>query len=355
VRLGASPGYVGAFGDLASELEFAREAERHGYDSVWVGEPYGNDAATVLAWFAGATSRVRLGAAAFAIPGRSPAMMGQTAATLDLISGGRLVIGLGTSGPQVSEGWHGVPFARQLARTREYVEVVRRVLAGERVSFQGETLTLPLPGGEGKPLKLILRPIRPRIPIHLAAIGPRNIGLCGEIADGWLPFWFAPEHGESLLEPLRAGAERAGRDPDELEICPTVFTRVDDDLDRARDLMRPMLALYVGGMGSRRKNFYKRLIAGYGYERVADSVQQAYLAGRKAEAAAMLPNELIDMVCLCGTPDRVAARLTAFREAGADTVIAVPTGVDPADRLEQLRSLAEVAERSGAVDTPVVA
>jgi F420-dependent oxidoreductase-like protein len=355
VRLGASPGYFGAFGDVAAELEFAREAERLGYDSVWVGEPYGNDAATVLAWFAGATTRIRLGAGIFAIPGRTPAMMGQTAATLDLISGGRLVVGLGTSGPQVSEGWHGVPFAKQLARTREYVEVVRKVVAGERLSYEGETITLPLPGGEGKPLKLILRPLRGEIPIYLAAIGPRNISLCGAIADGWLPFWFAPEHATSLLEPLHSGAEDAGRDPSEVEVCPTVFYRVDEDLERARDLMRPMLAVYVGGMGSRRSNFYNRLIAGYGYEGVAETVQSAYLAGRRDEAAAMLPRELIDMLCLCGAPDRIGERLSAFGEAGVDALIAVPMGVDPGDRLEQLRSLAGIAEHSGAIRAPVVA
>jgi F420-dependent oxidoreductase-like protein len=298
-----------------------------------VGEPYGNDAVSVLGWWAATTQRIRLGSSILAMPGRSAAMTAQTAATLDLISGGRLVLGLGSSGPQVSEGWHGVPFARQLQRTREYVEVVRMALRRERVAYDGETIRLPLPGGEGKPLKLIIEPPRAELPIYLAALGPRNTALCGQIADGWIPLWYAPEHAAELRAPLHGAG---------VEICPMVPVRIQDDHTAARDLMRPMLALYVGGMGSRRRNFYKTLIAGYGYEEVAERVQELYLEGRKVEAAAALPDELIDMVCVCGPPGHARERLAAYADSGVSEFMAIPVGLGE-DRLEQLRLLAEAA------------
>jgi F420-dependent oxidoreductase-like protein len=347
MHLGANVGYVGMLGPLEAERDFAVEAERLGYDSVWVGEPYGNDAATVLAWLAAHTSRVRLGSSILAIPGRTPAMCAQTAATLDLLSGGRLVLGLGTSGPQVSEGWHGVPFAHQLARTREYVEIVRMALRREVVRHEGEAFTLPLPGGEGKALKLILRPLRADVPIMLAALGPRNVALCGEIADGWLPLWWAPEHAARLAAPLAEGAARAGRDVSEVALCPNVMVRIDDDLAAARDVMRPALALYVGGMGSRRRNFYKALVESYGFEDVAAGIQERYLAGHPGEAAALVPDELVDLTCLVGPEDRVSDRLAAYRDAGVDTLVAIPAAFTLEDRIEQLRALVRAAERQG--------
>lgn len=347
MRIGANVGYFGALAGVEDELRFAVEAERLGYHSLWVGEPYGNDAATVLAWFAGATSRITLGSGILAIPGRTPAMCGQTAATLDLISGGRLVLGLGASGPQVSEGWHGVPFARQLRRTREYVDIVRMVVRRDRVRYDGEAFRLPLPDGPGKPLKLILHPPRPEIPIHLAALGPRNLELCGEIADGWLPLWYAPEHAERLAAPLVAGAERAGRAPARVAVSPSVTFRVDDDLERARAFMRPGLALYVGGMGSREQNFYRALIGSYGYEELTLAVQDRYLGGDQAGAAAMLPDELVDLVCLCGPEERVAARLRDYAAAGVDEVIGIPVAIGAEDRLDQLRRLAAAAKDAG--------
>lgn len=343
MKLGVNVGYFGALGSPAEELDFARQAERLGYDSVWASEPYGHDGATVLAWFASVTERVTLGSAILAIPGRTAAMTAQTAATLDLISGGRLILGLGTSGPQVSEGWHGIPFAKQLLRTREYVDVVRMALRREPVAYEGETIQLPLPGGEGRPLKLILRPERETIPIYLAALGPKNLALSGEIADGWLPIWWSPEHSAGLRRPLEEGAARVGRPAADIAVCPTVTFRVDDDLETARAAMRPALSLYIGGMGSRGRNFYKNLIASYGYEEVTERIQNLYLDGKKAEATELITDKLVDMLCLCGPADRVADRIAAYREAGVDTLIGTPAALTHEDRIEQLRRLAEAA------------
>ena len=350
--LGANVGYFGMLGAVSEELRFARESERLGFDSLWVGEPYGNDAATVLAWFAGATSRIRLGSAILAIPGRTAAMTAQTAATLDAISGGRLILGLGTSGPQVSEGWHGVPFARQLTRTREYIDVARMALRREVVRYDGQTIQLPLPDGPGKALKLIMRPVRAEVPIYLAAMGPRNVRLCGEIADGWLPLWWAPEHAARLAQPLHEGREAAGRSRDSVAVVPNVMVRIDPDEQAARDLVRPMLALYVGGMGSREQNFYHRLIASYGYEDIATRVQDLYLDGHQREATALIPDDLIDLVCLCGSAARVADRLGAYAHAGADTLMAIPAATSHEDRLTQLRLLADAAEHSDTIGSP---
>jgi F420-dependent oxidoreductase-like protein len=349
MRLSANPGYWGAFATPQQELAFAVEAERLGFDAIWVGEPYGNDAATVLAWYAGATTRLRLGTAVLAIPGRTPAMTAQTAATLDALSGGRLLLGLGLSGPQVSEGWHGVRFDRPLARTRDYVEVVRLALRSERVRYDGPTLQLPLPDSAGKALKLILRPRRAEVPVYLAALGPQSVALCGEIADGWLPWFWCPEHADELAGPLRDGAARAGRHVPEADVAPQVVVRVDEDADAARDAVRDVVALYVGGMGSKEQNFYHRLVSSYGFEAEAVEVQELYLSGRKAEAEARLSDELIGAVCLVGSPARVADRLQAYAKAGATTLVGIPWGSSAEDRLAQLRLLAEAGERSGVV------
>jgi len=343
MKLGLHIGYWGLHMGPAEQLAAARAAEELGYDSVWTAEAYGSDAATVLGWIAAATSRIRLGAGVFQIPGRSAAMTAMTAATLDQLSGGRMILGLGTSGPQVAEGWHGQRFARQLQRTREYFDVVRMALRREPVEYHGETLELPLPDGPGKVLKLTIAPVQERLPIYLAAIGPRNTALAGEIADGWIPTFFSPEH-VGLFAPLLAeGAERAGRSAGEVEIAPVVNAHISDDLDAARDLMRPGLALYVGGMGSREQNFYKTLVSQYGFEEAADRVQELYLAGRREEACQALPEELIDLVSLCGPRARVAERIAAFREAGVGTLIATPLAFTAEDQLAQLRLLAELA------------
>jgi F420-dependent oxidoreductase-like protein len=327
-----------------SEAQVGVEAERLGYDSVWVGEAYGADAATPLGWLAARTERIRLGSAILQIPGRSPALAAMTAATLDRLSGGRALLGLGASGPQVSEGWHGVRFARQLDRTRDYIAVVRRALAREQVRHRGATLELPLPGGPGKALKLTIAPVQERIPVYLAAIGPRNTALAGEIADGVLPALFAPEHAATLTGALAEGATRAGRTLADVDLAPAMSLEIGDDLARARDAMRPHLALYVGGMGSRQRNFYNELACRYGFADAARRVQEHYLAGRREEAMAALPGELIDAVALCGPADRVRDRLRAHRAAGVGTLIVSPVAREPDRRVEQLRLLAAIAE-----------
>jgi F420-dependent oxidoreductase-like protein len=343
MKLGVHIGYWGLGLTRQDQLEIVLEAERLGYDSVWAAEAYGSDAATILGWVAGQTSRIRIGSAIFQMPGRSPAMTAMTAATLDQLSEGRMILGIGSSGPQVAEGWHGQRFGKQIQRTREYVAVVRKALARERLEFQGETLELPLPDGPGKALKLTIAPVQDRIPIYLAAIGPNNTRLAGEIADGVIPFLFSPEHVSEVRPLLEEGAARVGRDLDGFDIAPTVNVFVTDDLAAARDAMRPFLALYVGGMGSREKNFYNQLVQRYGFEDTAREVQDLYLEGKRDEAMAALPDELIDLVSLCGPPDRVRERLEVFREAGVGTLGVSPMAWDRDGRLEQLRLVAELA------------
>ena len=343
MKLGLHIGYWGLWGGAEEQLAAVRAAEELGYDSVWTAEAYGSDAATILAWLAGQTSRIRLGSAIFQIPGRSAAMTAMTAATLDQLSGGRMILGLGTSGPQVSEGWHGPRFGRQLLRTREYFDVVRLALSRERVIYSGQTLQLPLPDGPGKPLKLTIAPVQERIPIYLAAIGPRNTALAGEIADGWLPTFFSPEHVGMFRERLEEGAARAGRTLDDFDVAPQVSVHISDDIDAARNFMRPALALYVGGMGSREQNFYNALVREYGFEDAAARVQDLYLDGKREEAMAAVPDELIDMVSLVGPRERVAERLAAYRDAGVGTLLASPLGYTREQQFEQLRTLAELA------------
>jgi F420-dependent oxidoreductase-like protein len=345
LQLGLHIGYWGLGLDAAQQLELVREAERLGYDSVWTAEAYGSDAVTILAWLAPQTERIKLGSAILQMPGRSAAMTAMTAATLDQLSGGRVLLGIGTSGPQVAEGWHGQRFGRQLQRTREYVEVVRMALRRERVVYDGETLQLPLPDGPGKALKLTIAPVQERIPVYIAAIGPRNTTLTAEIADGWIPTLFSPEHVEEFRPLLEQGFARAGggKSLDGFDIAPQVQTLVSDDLEGARDAMRPFLALYVGGMGSREQNFYNALVRRYGFEDAAQRVQDLYLDGRKEEAAAALPGELIDAVSLCGPAAAVRERLAMFRAAGVGTLMISPTAWTFEDRRRQLQLVAELA------------
>lgn len=344
MKLGVNVGYWGLGLTAAEQLALVREAEDLSYESAWAAEAYGSDAATVLAWLAAGTSKIKLGSAIFQIPARTAAMTAMTAATLDQLSDGRVLLGLGTSGPQVSEGWHGVRFAKQLQRTREYVDVVRLALSRARVEYEGETLRLPLPDGPGRALKLTIAPVQERIPVFLAALGPRNVALAAEIADGWLPMLFSPDHVSVFRPSLEEGAARTGRSLDDFRVCPGVSVLIDDDLARARDAMRPFLALYVGGMGSREKNFYNRLACEYGFEAEAKSVQDLYLEGRKDEAAAALPDGFIDLVSLCGPADRVREGLRRFEAAGVDTLIASPMAWTAEERSRQLRLLAELAE-----------
>jgi F420-dependent oxidoreductase-like protein len=343
MKLGINVGYWGMGIGPQDQLALVQEAERLGYDSVWAAEAYGSDAATVLAWLAAGTSKIKLGSAIFQMPGRSPALTAMTAATIDELSGGRMVLGIGSSGPQVAEGWHGQRFARQLQRTREYVAVVRQALARERLEFSGETLELPLPDGPGKALKLMIAPVQERIPIYLAAIGPKNTALAGEIADGWIPTFFSPEHVGDLRQLLEEGAARSGRSLEGFDMAPTVSAYVSDDRQLARDSMRPLLALYIGGMGSRDQNFYNKLVQRYGFEAAAKEIQDLYLEGKKAEAGGAIPDELIDMVSLCGPRDVVRDRIAAFRDAGVGTLMVTPMAFTPEDRIAQLRAIAELA------------
>ena len=342
MKLGVSVGYWGLGLTAADQLAIAQTAESLGYDSIWTAEAYGSDAATVLAWLAAGTSKIKLGSGIFQIPARSVAMTAMTAATIDNLSGGRMLLGLGTSGPQVSEGFHGVRFAKQLQRTREYVAVLRLALSRQKIEYHGETLELPLPDGPGKALKLTIRPVQEQIPIYLAVLGPKNVALAGEIADGWLPVFFSPEHTKALRGPVEEGAARAGRSLEDFRICPSVNVMISDDLENARNAMRPIIALYVGGMGSREQNFYNRLVASYGFEEAAAKVQELYLAGQKTEAMFALPDELIDLVCIVGPRDRVKAKLRAFADAGVDTLIVWPVMPDQDERMRQLKMLAEL-------------
>ncbi|MFD1831577.1 MULTISPECIES: LLM class F420-dependent oxidoreductase [Streptomyces] len=347
MRLGINLGYWGAGMD-ADNLAVAKEADRLGYSVCWAAEAYGSDAATVLAWVAAQTERIDVGSAIFQIPARTPAMTAMTAATLDTLSGGRFRLGLGVSGPQVSEGWYGVRFDKPLARTREYVEIIRRAMSRERLTHTGEHWTLPLPDGPGKPLKLTVHPVREHIPLYIAAIGPKNLEQTGEIADGALLIFFSPDHAEeTTLGALRAGREKAGKTLDGFDVVPTVPLAVGDDVDALADAFRPYTALYVGGMGSRKQNFYNRLAQRMGYEKEAAEIQDRYLAGDKEGAAAAVPRQLIDSTALLGPVDRIADRMRAYAEAGVTTLSLSPAGFTLEERIAALRAGVEALERSG--------
>ncbi len=323
MRLGLQLGYD----DPVAAVALAEEADRLGFHSVWTSEAYGADAVTPMGWIAARTQRILVGSGIMQMPARSPAATAATIATLDVLSGGRALLGLGTSGPQVAEGWHGQRWGKPLVRTREYIDIVRTVLRREApLEHHGEHYDIPYTGdgatGLGKPLKLITRPLRAEVPIYLAAIGPRNVALAAEIADGWLPIFFSPERfRETHLPRLEEGfAVRGGR-PQGWDLAPLVPVVVADDVGAARAFLKPLLALYVGGMGARGQNFYNRLACRYGYEAEAASIQDLFLEGKKEEAAAAVPNSLVDEVALVGDRSRIAARLDAWRECGATTVV----------------------------------
>ncbi|MGW4471742.1 LLM class F420-dependent oxidoreductase [Nonomuraea sp. NPDC004354] len=343
MRLGLSIGTLGpAAADPRTQLALVREAERLGYDSAWAAEGYGADPATTLAWLAAGTERIALGSGVIQMSSRTAVATAMAAATIDRVSGGRFLLGLGASGPQVAEGWHGQRYERPLAHLRDYVTVVRTALDQRPVEHEGPAIVLPLPGGRGKALTMTTGPLRQPLPIHLAAMGPKAVELAGEIADGWLPIHFPPEHLAETLDRLRAGAARAGRDAAGIEVSPMVMAMVDDDPDYARDMVRPMVALYLGGMGTKGVNFYNRLAHRLGFGAAASRVQDAYLDGDMGEAVEELPDDLIDALTLCGTPDRVRRLLADYRKAGATRLIVglnVPT---TDDRLEQLAWLAEL-------------
>jgi F420-dependent oxidoreductase-like protein len=347
MRLGLSLGYQTAWTTPADHLAFAQEADRLGFSVVWAAEAYGSDAPTILAWIAGQTTRIDVGTAVMQIPARSPAMAAMTAASIDTISGGRFRLGLGVSGPQVSEGWHGVRFGRPLRRTREYVEIVRMALARQDVSYRGEFYQLPLPDGPGKALRLGFHPPRADIPVYLAAVGPRNVELAGEIADGWLAIFYAPEHAAEQFESLAAGAARAGRRLDGFDVVPSVPVVPGEDVAACAELVRWYAALYVGGMGSREQNFYNQLATRMGYGAAAREVQELYLSRRQRDAAAAVPLEFIDRTSLLGPPERIADGLRRYAASGVTTLSVSLFAADRETGVQTLRTIADAFDKSG--------
>jgi F420-dependent oxidoreductase-like protein len=346
MKLGLNLGYWGA-GNDADNLILAQDADDLGYSVVWAAEAYGSDAATVLAWIGAQTSSIDIGSAVFQIPGRTPANTAMTAATLDTLSGGRFRLGLGVSGPQVSEGWHGVRFDRPLTRTREYVDIVRMALAREKVRYDGEFFTLPLPDGPGKALTLTVHPVRERLPIYLAAIGPKNLELAGEIADGWLAIFFSPEHASEIMAPLVAGRSRTGLGMEGFDVVPTVPVVLGDDPERCADPVRFYSALYIGGMGSRERNFYHQLACRMGYEEAADQIQDHYLGKEYDQAMAAVPFEFMDRTALLGPPERVRDRLHAYADAGVTTLTLGLYAGDLEERRRTLRTMVDLLQQAG--------
>ncbi len=324
MRLGMVYGYSGARIELP--MDMILEAERLGYYAVWIGEAWGSDAATPLAWIGAQTSRIKLAAGIMQMPARTPAMTAMTAMTLDQLSGGRVLLGLGLSGPQVVEGWHGTAYGKPLVKTREYVEIVRAILRRDKpLEYHGKHYDIPYSGadatGLGKPLKSILHG-RADMPIYLASIGPRNVALTAEIADGWLPIFFSPRHYSQVYEPhIQEGFALDGsKSYDRFDIAPTVIVIISDDLDAARAAVKPKLALYIGGMGAKGKNFYNDLAVRYGYEEAAVKIQELYLSGKKVEAINAVPDELVDDVALVGTVERIRDRLQMWKESPITTL-----------------------------------
>jgi F420-dependent oxidoreductase-like protein len=333
VRLGFYMGYAPPGTSPLELIELAKEAERLGYASAWAAEAWGTDCVSVLAWLGAVTERIELGSAIMQIPGRTPANTAMTAATLDLLSGGRFRLGLGTSGPQVVEGWHGEPWGKPLTKTREYVEIVRAALRRDVVEHHGAHYDIPYTGngatGLGKPLKLMARPLRAEIPIYLASISPKAVELAFELADGWLPIFWSPEKAHDVFPLDRAR--------DGFDVAPSVPVVVTDDVAGGRDALKQYYSFYVGGMGARGTNFYNDLFGRYGYEAEARAIQDAFLDGRQRDAAALVPDAFVDEVALVGPPERIHDRLDAWRESGATTLLVSTRDVG------SLRALAEVA------------
>jgi F420-dependent oxidoreductase-like protein len=323
MRLGIMLGY--AAGKMELPVELVQEADRLGVYAAWAAEAYGSDAVTPLAWIGALTKNIKLGTAIMQMPGRTPANAAMTAMTLNQLSGGRFLMGLGLSGPQVVEGWHGESYRRPLTRSREYVEIVRKIFHREdRLTYDGKLYQIPYQGedatGLGKPLKSTLH-AQPDIPIYLAAIGPKNVELTAEIADGWLPIFFSPQKFESIYAPfIAAGLAKAHKTMSDLDIAPSVSVVVNDNLQVAYNMLRPMLALYIGGMGAKGRNFYNDLTVRYGYETAAAEIQELYLSGRKGEAMMKVPAELIDEIALVGPKERIRERLQLWIDSPVTTL-----------------------------------
>jgi len=347
MRLGLNIGFVFGGDDHLDHLRLVKEAEALGFAVTWAAEAYGSDAATLLSWIAAQTTTIDVGAAVFQIPARTPAMTAMTAATLDRLSNGRFRLGLGVSGPQVSEGWHGVRFSQPLLRTREYVDIVNAALRRETVAYEGKHFTLPLPDGPGKALKLTVRPIRDHVPVYLAAVGPKNLELAGEIADGWLGILNDPGFLGEQLTHIKTGRAVRQQDLDGFDVVVTTPLMTGDDIQAAADPVRGYAALYIGGMGSREKNFYNALAVRMGYAEEAKEIQDLYLDKKHREAMAAVPFGFLDSISLLGDKARMADKLTAYAEAGATTVALTPFASTVEQRIADLRTAAEALELSG--------
>lgn len=345
LKLGVNLGYwgIGPAGEEAAEL--VQAAERLGYESVWVAESYGSDVVSVLAWLAPQTKTINLGAAIMQVPARPPAAAAMAGATIDKLSGGRFLFGFGPSGPQVSEGWYGVPYAKPWGRTREYIEVVRKIIAREGpLEHRGEHYQLPLPDGEGKPLKLNFHPQRNRIPVFVGAIGRKSVEMAAEICDGWIPIFFSVDAFQQTWgEHLEAGLAKGGRQRSDLEVSPSLQVAIDGDLEAAKNVVKAGLVLYFGGMGSRKTNFYVDLAHRFGFGEVADEVQRRFQDGDRAGAFAAVPDEIVEATSLVGTEAEVADRVERFRAAGIDRLIVSPVHVERSEQLHTLERLASVA------------
>jgi len=343
LKLGLNTGFWASGAPSPAALEAVKEAERLGFDSIWTSEAYGCDVLTPLAWWGSQTEKVRLGTAIMQMSARRPTAAAMAAMTMDHLSGGRFILGMGVSGPQVVEGWYGEPFAKPLARTREYVSIVRNAIARrEPVTSDGAHYPLPANGrdgitGLGKPLKSTLHPLRERIPICLGAEGPKNIALTAEIADGWLALFYSPHHDAELYRPcLEEGFARRDRPHDDFEIHASIPFVVDDDVERAADVIRPRLALYFGGMGARSMNFHREVPVRMGYEAEARKIQELYMDGKKDEAAAAVPTRLVEQLALIGPADKIRHDLEAWRASSVTSLLIEP---GPPERLRQAAEL----------------
>ncbi len=346
LKLGLNLGYwgIGPAGDDA--LQLVRAAEGYGFESVWAAEAYGSDVVSVLAWLAGQTEKVKLGGAIMQVPARPPAAAAMAGATIDKLSGGRFLFGFGPSGPQVSEGWYGVAYDKPWGRTREYIEVVREIIAREGpLEHHGQHYDLPLTdAGEGKALKLNFHPLRNRIPVFVGAIGRKSVEMAAEICDGWIPIFFSVDSFESTWgEHLEAGFAKGGRQRSDLEISPSLSVAIDGDLEAARNMVKAGLVLYLGGMGSRKTNFYVDLTHRFGFGDVADEVQRRFQEGDRGGAFEALPDEIVDATSLVGTEAEVAERVERFHAAGIDRLIVSPVHVDPDEQAHTLQRLAALA------------